>query len=289
MTIDAANRFRFNPYTMSAHEVSDDEIDALISDIHDWYGYNFRNYAKASFKRRVQRLIMVDRLNGYHALHQRLKSNPGYLQHFVEELSVNVTEMFRDPHFYKVLRSEILPLLATKPFIRIWHAGCSSGEEVYSMAVLLKEANLLDRALLYATDLSPRVLSKAREGIFPLNQMKLYSENYLLSGGQHDFSRYYTAAYGAVKFDESLTKNMIFSSHNLVSDSSFNQFQLIVCRNVLIYFDKDLQNSVLRLFDASLEPLGFLALGSKENIKFSPLNAGYKKWSEEEKIWRKRR
>jgi len=188
--------------------------------------------------------------------------------------------------FYKALREQVLPTLGTYPFIRIWHAGCSTGEEVYSMAILLKEANLFHKSLLYATDLNPQVLEKARKGIFPLSQMKQYSENYIQSGGTNEFSKYYTANYDKVKFDDSLREKMIFSTHNLVSDHSFNEFQLILCRNVLIYFDKDLQAKVFDLFEQSLDNLGYLALGSKETLRFSSIISRFKK-IDKEKIWRK--
>ncbi|MGQ3089143.1 CheR family methyltransferase, partial [Flavobacterium sp.] len=209
-----------------------------------------------------------------------------YFKRMVEEITVNVTEMFRDPLFYKVLRTEVLPVLATKPFIRVWHAGCSTGEEVYSMAILLQEANLLHKSLLYATDLNPTVLDAARKGVFQLGMMKQYSENYILSGGKRDFSEYYTAHYGRAKFRDELSEKMVFSQHNLVSDRSFNEFDLILCRNVLIYFDKDLQEKALQLFDESLSNLAYLALGTKETIKFSPMHKRYEQLNRE-KIWRK--
>jgi chemotaxis protein methyltransferase CheR len=205
----------------------------------------------------------------------------------VEEMTVNVTEMFRDPMLYKVLRENILPILATHPFIRIWHAGCATGEEVYSMAILLQEANLLQKSLLYATDLNPGVIENVRKGIFPLSAMKQYSENYIASGGKRDFSDYYTALFDRAQFDQGLKSKMILATHNLVSDRSFNEFQLIVCRNVLIYFDKDLQDNVLNLFDDSLEKLGFLVLGSKENLRFSKIGKKYLQMDKGEKIWRK--
>lgn len=272
---------------MNNDEISEQQLGQLISDVSGWYGYDFSNYSRASFKRRIIRLIALDKLNGYEELQERLQADRSYLQRFIEEISVNVTEMFRDPVFYEMLRNEILPELAPKPFIRIWHAGCSTGEEVYSMTILLKEAGLLNRSLIYATDLSPKVLTAAKEAVFPLSQMKLFSENYMKSGGKSDFSSYYSANYGFAKFDESLKKNVLFSSHNLVSDNSFNEFQLILCRNVLIYFNRELQNRALNLFDASLEKLGFLALGSKENIKYSDIAKNYKQWNGKEKIWRK--
>jgi chemotaxis protein methyltransferase CheR len=267
--------------------IRDEEVEMLLVDLLEIYGYDFTDYARASLKRRIIRLMSLDKIPSFAELRYFLKNNSNYLQHFIEELTVNVTEMFRDPHFYKVLRKDVLPALATRPFIRIWHAGCSTGEEVYSMAILLKEANLLQRSLLYATDLNPTVLDNVRKGIFPLSSLKQYSENYIESGGKEDFSKYYTAKYNLAKFDESLKEKMIVSTHNLVSDRSFNEFQLILCRNVLIYFDKDLQDKVFKLFDDSLERLGFLALGSKETIKFSYVQKKYVQLENKEKIWRK--
>jgi chemotaxis protein methyltransferase CheR len=205
----------------------------------------------------------------------------------VEELTVNVTEMLRDPLFYKALREEVIPVLATYPYIRIWHAGCSTGEEVYSMAILLKEAGVLHKSRLYATDINPQVIEKARKGIFPASQMRKYLENYIQSGGNTDFSSYYTSNYNLAKFDAGLSSKMIFATHNLVSDSSFNEFQLILCRNTLIYFDRELQSKVLQLFDNSLETLGFLALGTKESLKFSPIDTKFKLAVPGQKIWRK--
>jgi chemotaxis protein methyltransferase CheR len=257
-----------------------------LNDLLETYGYDFNDYSKASLKRRINRLFTLDRFPSFAEFRYRIRSDESYLKRFVEEVTVNVTEMFRDPSFYKALRTEVLPVLATYPLIRIWHAGCSTGEEVYSMAILLHEANLLHKSLLYATDINPDVLEKAKEKIFPLSQMKQYSENYIESGGKNDFSSYYTAAYDRAQFNKPLTEKMIFATHNLVSDRSFNEFQLIMCRNVMIYFEKDLQDRVLRLFDQSLEPLGFLALGSKETLRFSGIASKYKPLGKE-KIWRK--
>lgn len=271
---------------MEFRAISDSDAEILLNDLFENYGYDFTDYSKASLKRRINRLYSMDRFPSFAELRYRLKSSPDYLQRFVEEITVNVTEMFRDPSFYKALQTQVLPVLNTYPFIRIWHAGCSTGEEVYSMSILLEEANLLNKSLLYATDINPGVLENARKGIFPLSQMKQYSENYILSGGKKEFSGYYTASYDLAKFDEKLSRKMIFSTHNLVSDRSFNEFQLIICRNVLIYFDKNLQSKVLTLFDESLENLGYLALGSKETLRFSSLAAKFKSL-DKEKIWRK--
>lgn len=266
--------------------IDDEAINGLLTDLLDLYGYDFTHYARASLKRRINRLWSIDRFPSFAELRYRVRSDPDYLKRLVEELTVNVTEMFRDPLFYRTLRTDVLPTLLAKPFIRIWHAGCSTGEEVFSMAILLKEAHLLHKSLLYATDLNPEVLETARTGIFPLAPMKQYSENYILAGGTTDFSAYYTAQYGHVKFSEELAQKMVFSTHNLVSDRSFNEFDLILCRNVLIYFDKELQNRVLTLFDESLGPLSYLALGAKETLKFSGIQAKYRQVGNE-KIWRK--
>lgn len=266
--------------------VKDRELEILINEVYENYGYDFSGYSMASFKRRVDRLYQLDGFTNFTAFLEKIIDDSDYFSRMVEEITVNITEMFRDPHFYKVLRTEILPFLATKPFIRIWHAGCSTGEEVYSMAILLKEANLLNKSLLYATDISPMVLEVARKGVFPLRMMKQYSENYMASGGKKDFSHYYTANYGLAKFGEDLSSKMVFSQHNLVSDRSFNEFDLILCRNVLIYFDKDLQERAFHLFDDSLAKLGYLALGTKETIKYTSMQKRYKQF-EKEKIWRK--
>jgi chemotaxis protein methyltransferase CheR len=228
----------------------------------------------------------MDGFNSLGEMLTKIRLEPGYFKRMIEEITVNVTEMFRDPLFYSVLREEILPVLATKPFIRLWHAGCASGEEVYSMAILLKEANLLHKSLIYATDINPLVLDTAKKGIFPLQMMKQYSENYRLSGGKKDFSDYYTANYGFAKFSGDLSAKMVFSEHNLVSDGSFNEFDLILCRNVLIYFDKELQERAFTLFDNSLAKLGYLALGTKETLKFSSLQMRYKQLNKD-KIWKK--
>jgi chemotaxis protein methyltransferase CheR len=270
-----------------AVSLSDDDVQIILQDLIDHYGYDFTSYSKASLKRRIVRLISNDRFLSFAEFRFRLKNDADYLIRFVEEITVNVTEMFRDVTFYKSLREEVLPVLATKPIIRIWHAGCSTGEEVYSMAILLAEAKLLEKSLLYATDINPAVLEKVRLGMFPIAQMKQYSENYIASGGKKDFSSYYTAQYNAAKFDESLGKRIVLATHNLVSDGSFNEFQLILCRNVMIYFDKPLQDRALRLFYNSLEMLGFLALGSKETLKFTDISSMFRQVENKEKIWRK--
>lgn len=266
--------------------IEGENIDILLSDVFEIYGYDFTSYSRASLKRRLDRIYTLDKFSSFAEFCNKVKSDETYFKRFVEEITVNVTEMFRDPSFYTALRTEIIPKLGTYPHIRIWHAGCSTGEEVYSMAILLKEANLLSRSIIYATDINPDVLEKARAGTFSLANMKQYSENYIASGGREDFSSYYRVNHIGAKFNEELARQMVFSVHNLVSDSSFNEFHLIICRNVLIYFDKRLQERVFLLFDKSMGYLSYLALGSKETIKFSSIQSKYKQVGKE-RIWKK--
>lgn len=272
---------------MQQVEMKDEWLDGFLRDVLETHGYNFVNYARPSLKRRLNRLLALDRFSSLDAFKAKVLGDESYFRHFVEEVTVNVTEMFRDPAFYQLLRKEVLPAIAHAPLIRIWHAGCSTGEEVFSMAILLKEAGLLQRSLLYATDINPAVLEKVRKGIFPLRFMKQYSENYIQSGGSQDFSQYYTAKYDLAKFGEDLIRRMVISPHNLATDRSFNEFQLILCRNVLIYFDKDLQNKALQLFDDSLETGGFLALGTKESLRYSTISAKYRQLPQRLRIWKK--
>ncbi|MFT3704716.1 MAG: protein-glutamate O-methyltransferase CheR [Agriterribacter sp.] len=266
-----------------------EETKQLLEKITRRYGYDFSGYAEASLRRRLDAFFVKGRFSTFKDMEKRILNDQVAFMRFVEEITVTVTEMFRDAGFYKILRERVLPVLATYPFIRIWHAGCATGEEVYSMAIILHEAGLLHKALLYATDINQGVLEKAKSGIFPISAMQQYSENYIKSGGERDFSSYYAANYNSARFDPGLSKNFIFSHHNLVADASFNEFQLIVCRNVLIYFDRELQNRVFQLFDTSLDSLGFLALGSKETLRFSGIAAHYVPVDSKEKIWRKKK
>lgn len=266
--------------------ITDEQLETIINDVLELYGYDFTGYSRASLKRRLNRLYGLDKQVSFAEFRYKINNDPIYFKRFVEQITVNVTEMFRDPSFYRTLRDKVLPNLGTYPFIRIWLAGCSTGEEAYSVAIVLQELNLLKKALIYATDINPTVLEKAAQGMFPLSQMKQYSENYIESGGIKDFSSYYSANYSLAKFNSELKDKMIFSTHNLVSDHSFNEFQLILCRNVLIYFDRDLQYKVLQLFDGSLEKLGYLALGTKETTDFSPIAKRYSRLGTD-KIWKK--
>jgi chemotaxis protein methyltransferase CheR len=249
-------------------EITNDELEEILDFVIKRYGFDFSQYSKSSIKRRVGRIMTNYNLKGIFDLKFKLLNDESFFELFIENITVNVTEMFRDPSFYKALREHVLPQLESYPFIKIWHAGCSTGEEVYSMAILLYEAGLLKRTKQYATDLNPKVLKKAKEGIFDLRTMKEYTMNYNMAGGKEHFSDYYTAKYDHAIFKKELKKNMIFSLHNLVSDKSFNEFNLIICRNVLIYFNQDLQDKVIRLFSESLCHFGFLGLGSKESLLF---------------------
>lgn len=262
-------------------------LEQLLRKVAWKYGYDFSGYARASLKRRIDAFYIKGKYASLAQMEKELLDDQATFMYFVEEVTVNVTEMFRDAGFYKTLREQVLPVIATYPFIRVWHAGCSTGEEVYSLAILLHEANLLHKSLLYATDINQTVLETAKSGIYRASSMQLNSENYIRSGGRNDFSSYYHANYSNAKMHDFLSEKMIYATHNLVSDASFNEFQLILCRNVLIYFDRQLQEKVFHLFDRSIEPLGFLALGAKESLRFSGLSATYQQLDNKEKIWRK--
>ena len=263
------------------------EIELLLEGIFRHYGFDFRAYAYASIRRRLWKRIEEEGLSSVSALQERVLHEPALMEKLLLDLSINVTAMFRDPSFYVTFREHVVPLLRTYPFIRIWHAGCSTGEEVYSMAMLLREEGLYDRSRIYATDINEVVLQRAKAGIFPLERMQEYTENYMRAGGKRSFSEYYTAKYGGALFDQSLTKNVVFSQHNLVTDRSFSEFNVILCRNVLIYFDKMLQSKVHSLFYDSLAMFGVLVLGSKETLRFMAHEDCYEQMAPPEKIFRK--
>ena len=271
---------------LKSTEYSDELIEILLSDVLEVYGYDFTGYSRASLKRRILRLYEMDKFVSFAEYRYKIRTEPGYFKRFLEEITINVTEMFRDPAFYQTLRTEILPRLGTYPFIRIWVAGCSTGEEAYSVAIFLKELNLLHKSLIYATDINSEVLATAGQAMIPLNKIKLYTENYIAAGGSEHFIDYYTANYSLGKLKDELKSKIIFSTHNLVTDNSFNEFQLILCRNVLIYFDRPLQNKVFELFNNSLEKFGYLALGTKETLEFSIVAKNFERLKGE-KIWRK--
>jgi len=259
----------------STEDIENIEIAVLLEAVYQRYGFDFRHYAHASIKRRIRNCVHAEKLNTVSALQEKLLYQPACMERFLLALSINVTSLFRDAGFYRVFREKIVPRLRTYPFIRIWHAGCSSGEEVYSLAILLQEEGLYDRVRLYATDMNEVILARARDGIYPLERMKGYAQNYLRAGGKSLLADYYTTQYGRAIFHASLKKNIIWSQHNLVTDGSFNEFHVILCRNVLIYFDQTLQTRVHELLYNSLINFGMLGLGQMESIQFSPHEACY--------------
>jgi len=251
------------------------ELDLLLTGIARRWGFDFRGYSPASLRRRVRKAMHNEGVRSLSSLQERVLHRPEALQRFIATLSVNVTGMFRDPQVYRALRRQVLPMLRTYPFVRIWHAGCSTGEEVYSMAILLHEEGLLERCRIYATDLSDDLLQRARRGVFALRDMQEHTAAYHRAGGKGDFSSYYIADHQSAILRDELRRHLVFSQHNLVSDGSFNEFQLILCRNVLIYFSEALRERVHQLFYDSLVKFGVLALGLKESMRYTPFADRY--------------
>ncbi len=265
------------------------EVQLLLEAIHLKYGYNFKDYANAHTKRRLRHRLALSNLDNYTQMMRRLIYDEPFFNTLLMDLSINVTEMFRDPWFYQKVRDELVPRLKTYSFIKVWHAGCSAGQEVYSMSILMEEEGMKKRSQIYATDFNELILEKAKAGIYPLDVMKTYTANYQQAGGKNDFSDYYSADSDNVVLKKSLGDKVLFSSHNLVTDGVFGEMNLIFCRNVLIYFNKTLQDRVLKLFYDSLCPGGYLCLGSKESLKFSGMADKFEVISPKEKIYRKKR
>lgn len=272
---------------MRTEDLEQLEIDLLLEGVYRRYGYDFRQYARGSLRRRVYKRVLDERVSSISMLQERVLRDPQAMERLVLELSINVTAMFRDPTFYLAFRTKVVPLLRTYPFIRVWNAGCSTGEEVYSLAIVLQEEGLYDRTRIYATDINERVLDRAEEGVFPLDKMRGYTENYIKAGGRRAFSEYYNAGSRGALFHRDLIDNVVFAQHNLVSDRSFNEFNVIMCRNVMIYFDKALQNHVHDLFHRSLVNFGVLTLGRKESIKFTSHENCYEPIDALERIYKK--
>ncbi len=267
--------------------LEDIEINLLLEGLYHAHGFDFRDYSRASIKRRILELMHAEKLETVSAFQDKILHDPSCLQRFLLGLSVHATAMFRDPSFYLTFRRKVVPLLRTYPTVQIWIAGCSTGEEIYSLAILLQEERLYPKCRIYATDISQTVLRKARDGIFPLAAMREYTNNYHQAGGAHDFSDYYTAQYDSVIFSSSLKNNVVFSEHNLATDGSFNEFQVILCRNVMIYFNKDLQARVHNLLYDSLSMFGVFGLGNKESLRFTPRAEFYEHLNEKDKLYRK--
>ena len=273
---------------LTTFKIGASEVDELIMLINDYSGYDFSDYSMPSLQRRFQRYIDLNKISDFKQLLQDLMNDSSMLNNLIEEVTVNVTEMFRDPSFFAAIRTELVPQLNKLPLIKIWHAGCSTGEEVYSMAILLKEHNLLDKSIIYATDINQSVLDVAKSGKYSIESFKENELNYRESEGTKKLSDYYTVLNGEVLINEDLKSKVIFSTHNLVSDNAFNQFDLIICRNVLIYFNKSLQDNVLQMFYSSLTENGILAIGSKETLMFSPIESKMQVVNANWKIWKKK-
>jgi chemotaxis protein methyltransferase CheR len=253
----------------------DIEIRLLFEAIFEKYGYDFRNYSGAFLKRRIMSRMKRSDMSSISELLHRTLYDQEFFRTLLLDISLNVTEMFRDPRFFMALREKVIPMLKTYPYLKIWHAGCSTGEEVYSMAIILEEEGILDRSLIYATDLNQTVVEKASEAIYSVDKMKSWADNYYKSKGKGSFSDYFLVKYDSVMVNQSLKKNIVFSDHNLVSDGVFGEMNMIVCRNVLIYFNRVLQNRVFNLLYNSLLPGGILCLGSKETMVFSGYQKSY--------------
>lgn len=275
-------------YQDSSHEELERiEIELLLQGLYAWCGYDYRNYAYNSIRRRVWHRVHAENLSTITGLLDKILHDPECLKRLIADFSIHVTEMFRDPLFFLSFREKVVPLLRTYPSIRIWHAGCSSGEEVYSMAMLLQEEGIYDKTKIYATDINADVLKIAKSGVYPLDNMRKFTNNYMKAGGKKAFSDYYHVAHNRVKFHSELTRNVVFAQHNLVTDRSFNEFNVILCRNVLIYFNKSLQNKVHDLFYESLAMFGILGLGDKETILYTNKAECYEEISPGQKLYRR--
>ena len=266
----------------------DIEIQLFLEGILLRYGYDFRGYARPSIKRRILRRLALSEFDSLSAMQYAMLYDPHFFRLLLQDFSINVTEMFRNPRFYQVMREKVVPVLRELPFIKIWHAGCSTGEEVYSMAILLTEENVYDKTRIYATDVNADAVNRAKSGIYALDRMQEYTAGYQRAGGRASFADYYSARYDVAIMNNSLKRNMVFADHNLVTDVSFGEMDLIMCRNVLIYFSRELQNKVFALFLDSLQAGGFLCLGSSESVRFFSRSRSFVDFEEKEKIYRKK-
>mgnify|MGYP003700558395 FL=1 len=269
-------------------QVEDIEIRLLLEAIYQLYGYDFRSYSPASMRRRIMHRLTMSGFSTVLEMTDRVLRDRQFFVVLLNDLTVNVTEMFRDPEFYKAFREEVVPVLKTFPFIKIWHAGCSTGEEIYSMAILLEEEGLYERAMLYATDIDKNVLAAAKKGIYPIHAFKQYTDNYRRAGGRQSLSDYATARYDSVIMEQRLKRNIVFADHDLATDQVFGEMHVILCRNVLIYFDRPLQQRVFKLFGESLDMGGFLCLGTKESLRFSGNEESFDVVNRSLRIFRKR-
>lgn len=273
---------------MKPAELEHIEIELLLEAIFRRYGYDFRSYARASIERRIRQFMVRAGCATISEMIPKLLHDAGFFSQLARYFSISVTELFRDPWVYLVMREKVLPLLKTWPHVKIWHAGCATGEEVYSLAIMLKEEGVYERATIYATDFNDEALERAREGIYALDKIQEATRNYQRTGAKGSFSEYYHARYQAAAMDSALKERVVFSGHNLATDSLFGEMHLIFCRNVLIYFNRDLQNRVLQLFTESLVHGGFLCLGSKEDLRFTDVCDRYEVVDDKARIYKKK-
>ena len=266
----------------------DIELELLLEAVYRKYQHDFRHYAHASLRRRVQQAMERFQVESVSQLQDRILRDPAVFSAMLQYFTVQVSEMFRDPGYFLGLREKVVPMLATYPFVKIWVAGCSTGEEAWSFAIMLEEAGLLSRSLIYATDINTEALATAQAGIYPLDRVALFSTNYLKGGGTASLAEYYTAAHGGVILDKRLKTQIVFSDHSLATDSVFSEVELVSCRNVLIYFDRELQGRAIGLFHDSLAARGFLGIGAKESLRFSRYAEAFEEYAPAERIYRKR-
>jgi chemotaxis protein methyltransferase CheR len=273
---------------MRPEEVEEIEVDLLLEAIYRRWGFDFRSYSRASINRRVMQFMSGAGCASVSELIPKILHDRQFFSKLARYFSISVTELFRDPNVYRAVREQVMPMLRTWPHIKVWHAGCASGEEVYSLAIVLKEEGVYDRATIYATDFNNEVLEKARAGVYEIGKIQEGTKNYQQAGGKASFSEYYHARYDAGALNDSLRNHMVFSEHNLATDAAFSEMHLIFCRNVLIYFNRILQDRALGLFTESLVHGGFLCLGNREDLKFSMVYNQYEVVDEKAKIYRKR-
>ena len=264
------------------------DITAFLESVYQKYGYDFRNYSRSHLLRRIHFRMLKEGLRSVAELHEKILNAPNAFLMLLQDFSINVTEMFRDPQFFLAFRQKVVPILSTYPFIKVWNAGCATGEEAFSLAIVLKEMNLLDRTQIYATDFNKKVLETAKQGIFSKEYIDGFKKNYKEAGGNFELSDYYTSKYGSVKFDNSLLKRIVFADHNLATDHVFAEVHLIFCRNVLIYFNPGLQEKVIELFHNSLINGGILCLGTKETLRFSGKKSGFVPIDRQNRIFKKK-
>lgn len=274
---------------MDAEKIEDIEIRLLLEALYRRYHYDFRNYAQASIKRRLRQARDRLELATYSGMQDKLLHDPAAAARVLRFLTVQVSDFFRDPGYFRAIREKVVPHLHTYPSLKVWIAGCSAGEELHSFAILFREEGLEDRTLFYATDINQDALEAASRGIYPLDRMQAFTENYRLAGGKASLTDYYTTGYGGAVFDKSLRERVVFSDHSLVTDAVFSEMQLISCRNVMIYFDRELQDRAIGLFRDSLPRGGFLGLGSKESLRFSTHADAFADFVRDEKIYQRRK